>query len=210
MKKSFKFAAMIAAVALVMSGCITATVVLTEAANKEEEEILSGQVFEVEKATVTYHNNVILSFKQNGKFIRVEEPNKDKVTIIRPDSAFEINTRDKSYISSPNTNGKYYYSDQAYVYPDDWFDLHMFLGDVWTTEDENKSTTMDVAGRECKAYKSDRFEYAGYKRVFMYKKVGSTILISAISFDYSCIDDFAVPDGFQHWQGTVYCSRDFK
>ncbi len=209
MKKNFKIAATVAVVALVLSGCVTATVVLTNEAVKEEEEIESGNVFETSKATVTYYNNVVLSFKQNGKFIRVDEPNYDRARIIRPDSVFELDLKYKTYISTPNTNGKWYYSDQSYVFPVDWFELHTFLGDVWTSDNSEKGK-MDVAGVECVSYTCDKYEYAGYNRIYMYKKIGSSLHRCAIKYEWKCEADFDIPADFHKVSGTVTYSKDFK
>ena len=70
MKKGWKVAIGLMAVAGIMSGCITTSIVMAKLAADEKAEIISGKVFTIEKATVTYQDGRILNFIDNGKHQR--------------------------------------------------------------------------------------------------------------------------------------------
>jgi hypothetical protein len=208
MKKTFKFAAMTALATLALTGCVTTTVLLTDAANKEEAEIKSGKVFEIQIGTVTYDGLLTLEFKDYGKYIQVTNYAKGTALIIRPDSAFSLDTYNKTYTASPNTQGRFYYSDQSMVFPEAWFDLQTWVGDLLSNDNEKEKK--NVAGKECAAFITDRYEYAGYKRIYMYKKFGSNVSFKANDFRSTYESNFEVPQGYKRLGEGVAYSSDFR
>lgn len=110
MKKSTKIIAVLVIVAGVMSSCITTTVLRAKWAVEEEEEIVSGKVFEQEKGTFFYSyqglsEGLALAFKDYGNtddgyevaehdriFMYKKENNKQvfKCSRLRSDCALEL------------------------------------------------------------------------------------------------------------------------
>ena len=210
MKKTFKIAAAIALVATVMTGCITATVLYYNEMTKEKAEITDGKVFELAQATVTYSDGTVLSFKENGKFLRVEHSDLRTVTIITPDYAYQMDIINKTYAKQENKNGTFYYSDLSLVFPEDWFDYHViWLQDVMRGGENNKGK-MDVADKECVSYSEDNTVYAGYKRIYMYKEVDGNVYRRAKLLVSTVIDDFTVPADFKQTSSSIDFSEKFE
>ena len=210
MKKTFKIAAAIALVATVMTGCITATVLYYNEMTKEKAEITDGKVFELAQATVTYSDGTVLSFKENGKFLRVEHNDLRTVTIITPDYAYQMDINNKTYAKQENKNGTFYYSDLSLVFPEDWFDYHViWLQDVMRGGENNKGK-MDVADKECVSYSEDNTVYAGYKRIYMYKEVDGNVYRRAKLLVSTVIDDFTVPADFKQTSSSIDFSEKFE
>jgi hypothetical protein len=201
MKKSFKIVAVLAVVATLFSGCITATVLLSKAASDEKKEITSGKVFEIEQATVEFANGDILAFKDYGKYIRVDKANGDFL-IITPSTAYEGSYQTLTYREQKNTDGTFYYSDVSYVFPENWFRFEKFADDVLgdVTSHEGYET---VAGKSCVSFSDIDYEVAGYKRIYMYKEENGRIVRRALNMNGGCNAEFKVPEGFTKKSGSI-------
>lgn len=210
MKKTIKIVAAVMLVAIVMTGCITATVLYANEASKEKTEITSGKVFEMAQATVTYSDGTVLTFKENGKFIRVEHSDLRTVTIITPEYAYQLDKINKTYARQENKNGTFYYSDLSLVFPVSWFDYHIiWVGDL-ISGGENSKGKIDVADKECTAYSDDYTTLAGYKRIYMYKEDRGTVYRRAKLLVSTFIDDFAVPVDFKQTGSSIDFAEKFE
>ena len=203
MKKSITIVAVIAFVATLFSGCITATILMSKGASDEKTEITGGKVFEIEKATVEYANGDVLSFKNYGKFLRVDKSNGD-FFIITPTTAYEGKAKGKTYVEKENTDGTFYYSDRSYVFPTKWFRLEKFADDM-IAGTNNRETYRSVAGKNCTAFRDDdiQYEVAGYKRIYMYKEEGGDVSIHALNMNNSCNVVFEVPADYTKQSGSI-------
>lgn len=209
MKKTLKMTAILAVVATLMSGCITATILLTKWASDEKEEITGGKVFEVAQATVTYSDGSVLAFKNHGKYIRFTRSNGEFV-IITPDYCYECFPSRKGYARQANNNGTFYYSNLSYVFPVEWFRWERFADDVINDVNKKEGTKV-VAGQTCKSFSDSDTDYevAGYKRIYMYKEVNGTVLRRAVEYTSSENAEYEVPAGWEKIGNSIDFSEDF-
>ncbi len=214
MKKSVKIFAALAIVAVVFSGCITATVLMTKWAVDEEKEIVGGKVFEESTGTVFYSYNgytegMKLTFKDNGKYIHITKPNSGDFTIITPDDVYQGNTKDKTYVHKKNTSGTYYYSDISMVFPVEWFRWEKFADDM--VDNTNKSEGSEyIVDKKCVTFTDDHnYKVAGYKRIYMYKKVNGVVKFVATRWKQGSDSDFKVPSDCKEVSGSIDYSENF-
>ena len=207
MKKTLKMAAVLAVVATLFSGCITATIIYAKQVSDEKKEITGDKVFEIEKGTITYKDGTVLSFKENGKYIEIDEPDGD-FFIITPDYAYEGNALIKKYRQQENTDGTFYYSDRSLVFPVKWFRWERFRDDI--VNDVNGSEgSIHIAGKQCISFTNDNMEVAGYNRIYMYKREGARILFEAIDVNSACLVDFQVPADWEKESGRIEFNESF-
>jgi len=207
MKKSLKIAAILAVVATVLSGCITATIIYAKLVSDEKKEITSGKVFEIEKGTVIYKDGVVLSFKDYGKFIQVNKPD-GSFLIITPNYTYECNTLTKTYRQQENTDGEFYYSDRSRVFPVEWIRWEKFRDDIVDDVNSSEGKTT-VANETCISFTSIYAQVAGYKRIYMLKQEGSRILFEAENVNSACLVDFTVPADWTKEAGKIEYSEAF-
>lgn len=207
MKKSFKMFAVMATVTVLFSGCITATIVMSTLATKEKNKILDGEVFEIPQGTVYYEDGSVLSFRRYGQYVRFDDYDGD-FTIITPEKVFQGDHVYKEYREASNKGGKYYYTDLSRVFPVEWFRWDKFAKDM--VSDSNQAEgTMVVGGQTCVSFTSAKEEIAGYKRIYMYKEVGSRIEFRAIDFSSSCHAEFEVPADYTKTKDEVVYTDKF-
>ena len=207
MKKTLKVIALSAVVATLMSGCITATILRTKWASDEKKEITSGKVFEVAQGTVVYSDGTILSFKEHGKYIRIDHTNLN-ITIITPEYAYECYYYKGTYARQENTDGTFYYSNLSYVFPVEWFRWEKFADDLVDNQNHSEGTKY-VADQKCISFTKDRYEVAGYKRIYMYKEEDGTVLRRAMSFTSHCDADFNVPASYTKTSDKITFDESF-
>lgn len=209
MKKSFKLFAALSVVAIALSGCITATVLMTKWAIDEKNEIVSGKVFEESTGSVFYSydgysEGMSLKFKENGKYIRVDRPNSGYFVIITPNKVYKGNTKDKTYVEDENKDGLFYYSDLSMVFPTEWFRWEDFADYMVSDDSENKSEgTAYYADKKCVTFSDEDKSVAGYKRVYMYKKVGSKEYFRATRWGQGCDATFTPPSDCKKVSGSI-------
>ena len=112
MKKTIKVYAVMALVTVLFSGCITATILMSNASKKEKEKILAGEVFGIPNGTITYTDGSTLSFKRYGSYIRFDDYDGDCV-IITPSKVYQCDHVHKTYAFDSNKDGKYCGSQQG-------------------------------------------------------------------------------------------------
>ena len=207
MKKSLKMAAVLAVVATVFSGCITATIVYAKLVSDEKKEITSGKVFEMEKGTVLYDDGLVLSFKEYGKFIQVDKLD-GSFLIITPNYAYEGNALTKTYRQQENTDGEFYYSDRSRVFPIQWIRWEKFRDDIVDDVNSSEGKTV-VANETCVSFKTVFTEVAGYKRIYMLKQEGARILFEAKNVNSACLVDFTVPADWTKEEGKIEYAEAF-
>lgn len=208
MKKGWKVAIGLVAVAGIMSGCITTSIVMAKLAADEKAEIISGKVFEIEKATVTYQDGRVLNFVENGKYIRVEIPREHKLVLINPDSAFVCDTWDKTYASIFNHNGTAYYSDIAMVFPPHWIDLHRFAGAI-ISDEKTSAEKLTVADKWCTCYTRNGYVSAGWERIMMYREDNGNVLLKATKLVEENNAIYELPAGYKCTGHTIEFAEDF-
>ena len=208
MKKGWKVAIGLVAVAGIMSGCITTSIVMAKLAADEKAEIISGKVFTIEKATVTYQDGRILNFIDNGKFIRIDDSREHKLILINPDSAFVCDTWAKTYSSILNNNGTAYYSNLSLVFPPHWIDLHRFAGAL-VSDEKTSADKLTVAGKWCTCYTRNGYVCAGWERVMLYREDNGNVLLKAIQFNESGHADYELPAGYRCVGHTIEFAEDF-
>jgi len=209
MKKTITIVAVLAFVATMFSGCLTATLLMSKGASDEKNEITQGKVFEIEKATVEYANGDVLSFKDYGKFIRVDKSNGDFL-IITPTAAYECTKASKSCVMQKNNNGEFYYSDRSYVFPTKWFRLEKFADDI-VSDTNHAESIRTVAGKTCTSFrdKEHGYEVAGYNRIYMYKEENGEVLRRALNMNSSCNAVFEVPSDYSQRTGSIEYGEKF-
>ncbi len=202
MKKAL-FIVALAFVATAFTGCITATLLMSKASSDEKDEIKSGKVFQIERATVEYATGEVLSFKDYGKYIRIDKLNGDFL-IITPTKAYEGTKSSKTYREQKNNNGEFYYSDRSYVFPTKWFRLDKFADDL-IGDTNNSETLRTVAGKTCTSFRDDDhgYEVAGYERIYMYKEENKDVVRRALNMNSSCNVEFTVPSDFTKESGNI-------
>lgn len=223
MKKSTKIIAALVIVAGVMSSCLTATVLRAKWAVEEEEEIVSGKVFEIEKGTFFYSyqgltEGIVLGFKDNGKYLRVDNKYDKTITIITPDKVYQCDTEDKTYVEVDNTNGTYYYSDLTMVFPLQWFRFEKFADDMVDSENTNKKEGTiyftpkeggDLKNFKCITFTDDDYEVVGYERVFISKKENGKTVFECRRTRKECVLDLKVPSDYKKKSGDIDYKEDF-
>ena len=207
MKKSIKFYAVLAVVAVLFSSCITATLIMSGLASEEKKEILSGTVFNIPNGTIIYNDGSVLSFKKYGKYIRFEDYDGDFV-IITPSYVYQCDHVYKTYAKDKNKDGKYYYTNLSRVFPVEWYRWDKFAKDM-VSESNKAEGTMVCAGMSCVAFFTANEDVAGYKRIFMYKEVNERKLFEAIDFSSSCNADFEVPNDYEENDNKIVYSEKF-
>ena len=215
MKKSTKIIAALVIVAGVMSSCITATVLRAKWAVEEEEEIVSGKVFEQEKGTFFYSyqgltDGISLAFKDYGKYLRVDNKYAKTITIITPDKVYQCDTEDKTYVEVENTNGTYYYSNLSMVFPLQWFRFEKFADDMVDSENTNKKEgSVYIQDKKCITFTDDGYEVAGYDRIFMYKKENNKQVFKCSRLRSDCALELKVPSDYKKVSGSIDYKEDF-
>ena len=195
MKKTIKVYAVMALVTVLFSGCITATILMSNASKKEEEKILAGEVFGIPNGTITYTDGSTLSFKRYGSYIRFDDYDGDCV-IITPSKVYQCDHVHKTYAFDSNKDGKYYYTSLSRVFPVDWYRWDKFAKDL--VGDSNKAEgTAVYAGQTCVTFVTAQMEIAGYKRIYMFREVSDRVLFEAKEFSTSCNAVFEVPEGYK-------------
>ena len=148
MKKTIKLFVALSIVATLLSGCITATVLMTKWAIDEQKEIKSGKVFKEAQGTVEYSTDayssgkIVLQFKEYGKYIYITKPNKDFI-LITPTDVYKGNITDQTFRHAKNTDGNYYFSDLSMVFPVEWFRWEKF-SEYMIADDTNKIEGTDI------------------------------------------------------------------
>lgn len=223
MKKSTKIIAALVLVAGIMSSCITATVLRAKWAVEEEEEIVSGKVFTLEKGTFFYRyqgltQGMALAFKDYGKYLRVDNYYAKTFIIITPDKVYKGYTDDKTYVEKENTNGAYYYSDLSMVFPIEWFRFEKFADDMVDSENTNKkegfiyfnpSEGGDIKNFKCITFTDDGYEVAGYERIFISKKENNKLVFECNRTRKDCALELSVPSDYKKKSGTIDYEEDF-
>ena len=205
MKKTIKFYAVLAAVTVLFSGCITATIVMSTLATKERDKIKDGEVFEIPNGTVIYEDGSPLSFKKYGSYLRFDDYDGDFV-IITPKFVYQCDHVYKTYAIDSNKDGKYYYSNLSRVFPVEWYRWDKFAKDIYGNENKAEGT-MNVAGWSCTSFTSYKEEVAGYKRIFMYKDEKDRVLFRAIELKTACHAEFEVPSDYKQTDDDVVYSE---
>ena len=206
MKKSMKIFAALSVVALVFSGCITATVLMTKWAVDEEKEIESGSVFKESEATIIYScdgwsEGMTLRFKDYGKYIRIDKHNTDFI-IITPDSVYKGNVDNKTYVAKYNDDGEMYYTNISMVFPVEWFRWEKFA--EYMVDDTNKKEGSEyIHDRKCVTFTDNDYKVAGYKRIYMYKEINGSIKFNARQWKQGCEAEFAPPANCKRVSGSI-------
>ena len=195
MKKTIKVYAVMALVTVLFSGCITATILMSNASKKEKEKIIGGEVFEIPNGTITYMDGSTLSFKRYGSYIRFDDYDGDCV-IITPSKVYQCDHVYKTYAFDSNKDGKYYYTSLSRVFPTQWYRWDKFAKDLVGSSNKAEGTAV-YAGQTCVSFITTDMEIAGYKRIFMYREVGDRVTMEAKDFSSSCNADFDVPEGYK-------------
>ena len=223
MKKSTKIIAALVLVAGIMSSCLTATVLRAKWAVEEEEEIVSGKVFEQEKGTFFYSyqgltEGMSLGFKDYGKYLRVDNNYAKTFIIITPDKVYQGDKEAKTYVEVENTNGAYYYSDLSMVFPLQWFRFEKFADDMVDSENTNKkegtiyykpSQGGDLTNFKCITFTDDDYEVVGYERVFISKKENNKTVFECRRTRKECVLDLKVPSDYKKRSGNIDYKEDF-
>ena len=214
MKKTIKLFVALSIVATLLSGCITATVLMTKWAIDEQKEIKSGKVFKEAQGTVEYSTDtyssgkIVLQFKEYGKYIYITKPNKDFI-LITPTDVYKGNITDQTFRHAKNTDGNYYFSNLSMVFPVEWFRWEKF-SEYMIADDTNKiEGTEYICGKKCVTFNEDDFKVSGYNRVYMYKKDGRTTLLDATSFSNKFETNFQIPGGCHEVSGTIEYTENF-
>ena len=215
MKKSVKIVAALAVVAIALSGCITATVLMTKWAVDEQKEIKSGKVFKETQGTVEYSSDayssgkIVLQFKDNGKYIYITKPNQDFI-LITPTDVYKGNIEDKIYRHAKNTDGNYYFSNLSMVFPTEWFRWEKFAEYMVSDDETNKLEGSEyICGKKCVTFTDDNYKVAGYNRIYMYKKEGSATIYNAVSFSNKFDANFQIPGGCHEISGAIDYDESF-
>lgn len=213
MKKTLKMVAALSVVATLLSGCITATVLMTKWAVDEKNEIIGGKVFTESSGTVYYSYNgrtegLKLTFKENGKYIRTDKYD-GTFTIITPKDVYHGNIYDGTYVHQTQKNGEYYYSDLSMVFPVEWFRWEKFA-DTMVSDNVNKAEgTEYITGKKCITFTEDNYKVAGYSRIYMYKKTNGSMEFTATRWKQEYDDEFTVPVGCKEVSGSIDFSENF-
>ena len=215
MKKSTKIIAALVLVAGIMSSCLTATVLRAKWAVEEEEEIVSGKVFEQEKGTFFYSyqgltEGMSLGFKDYGKYLRVDNNYAKTFIIITPDKVYQGDKEAKTYVEVENTNGAYYYSDLSMVFPLQWFRFEKFADDMVDSENTNKKEgSIYIQDKKCITFTDDDYEVAGYDRIFMAKKENGKQIFKCSRLRSDCAVELSVPSDYKKVSGRIDYEEDF-
>lgn len=215
MKKSTKIIAALVLVAGIMSSCLTATVLRAKWAVEEEEEIVSGKVFEQEKGTFFYSyqgltEGMSLGFKDYGKYLRVDNNYAKTFIIITPDKVYQGDKEAKTYVEVENTNGAYYYSDLSMVFPLQWFRFEKFADDMVDSENTNKKEGfIYIQDKKCITFTDDDYEVAGYDRIFMAKKENGKQIFKCSRLRSDCAVELKVPSDYKKVSGRIDYEEDF-
>lgn len=191
MKKSIFI--ILAAASMLLSSCITATILHSKDANEEAQEISNGTIFQIEKGTVTYDNGVTFAFRDFGRMQYIKDGR--ITTILTPTDSISINTQFENYTITPwEREGNY---DSQYV-----FRLRQYELDGWVETvvgDESKTTkTVTIAGKSCQCVIIDSGEFAGYKRVLMRYRENNGKKFEAKSFSSDADEKlFKVPEDYR-------------
>ena len=208
MKKSFRIFAALSVVAVVLSGCITATVLKTKWAVDEKNEIVSGKVFQETTGSVFYSydgysEGMSLKFKENGKYLRVDRPNSGYFLIITPQKVYQGNLKDKTYVEAENKDGVYYFSNLSMVFPTEWFRWEDFAEYMLSDETNKSEGTEYYADKKCTTFTSDEKKVGGYKRVYMYKEDRGKVIFRATRWGQGCDAQFTPPSECKKVSGSI-------
>lgn len=208
MRKSFRIFAALSVVAVVLSGCITSTVLRTKWAVDEKNEIVSGKVFQETTGSVFYSydgysEGMSLKFKESGKYLRVDRPNTGYFLIITPQKVYQGNTKDKTYVEAENKDGVYYFSNLSMVFPTEWFRWEDFAEYMLTDETNKSEGTEYYADKKCTTFTSDEKKVGGYKRVYMYKEDRGKVIFRATRWAQGCDAQFAPPAECKKVSGSI-------
>ena len=223
MKKSTKFFAALAVVTLIMSSCITATVLRAQWAVDEKEEITSGKVFEEKQGTFFYSykgysEGLILCFKDSGEYIYVENKAAKTFVVITPKKVFYGDMEDKTYIVKDNNKGTYYYSNLSMVFPIQWFRWEKFADDMVDSEESNKKEGTvyftpkeggDFKNLKCNTFTDDGYEVLGYNRIYISKKENGKQVFELRRTRKNCAYKFEVPTGYKEVSGSIDFNENF-
>ena len=179
MKKRFKFLAF-AAIAASLTGCeaITDMIDDTEAMIAEQEEVMSGKLFQIEQATVEYNNGLKFTFTDYGKNCAISDKSKteEEIIVIKDKSTYFLNPEEKTYMKISNAEDldiEINSYAMRFVYMAELYKYSVKAGKIETmvTAANFKSEKFTIAGKSCEGVSytagKETVKMAGYKRVMM-------------------------------------------
>lgn len=166
MKKKLIVFCSLMLVALTMQSCFTKALSDAKKILEEEEEIVSGDIFQISSATVEYSNGIVFAFKEYGRYQYIEE--EDEITIITPKKRYELDKRYKSYTAiETDLDESGYYSEFVFL-EEAWK-----VANYWDQYDEESNVSskkVTICGKSCTIYvNEDGDAEGGWKRIILYK-----------------------------------------